>query len=186
MGGPGSGNHYHWWRGEKKTVVEDCLSFDANRWMREGILKADALLSGSWRWTYASGGSFSVSYEVDTRDTWGPVVRLTYSWVLRPTGESGSEDYRVRLTATRPRFGGLRWWFVCPLIVNGRACNRRVGRLYLPPGGRYFGCRRCYNLTYTSCQESRKHDALYRFLAGNMGWDFDTVKQVMGSIGKRR
>ncbi len=23
-----------------------------------------------------------------------------------------------------------RWWFICPLLTNGSACNRRVGRLY--------------------------------------------------------
>lgn len=50
---------------------------------------------------------------------------------------------QVWLTATRPRFGGLRWWFVCPLVVKGRSCKRRVGKLYLPPHGRYFGCRHC-------------------------------------------
>jgi hypothetical protein len=62
-------------------------------------------------------------------------------------------DYKVSLAVTRPRFGGLRWWFLCPLIVNGRACGRRVGKLYLPPGGRHVGCRRCHRLTYTSCQQ---------------------------------
>ena len=33
--------------------------------------------------------------------------------------------------------------------------NRRVLKLYLG-GGKYFGCRHCYCLTYESCQE---HDA---------------------------
>jgi hypothetical protein len=67
----------------------------------------------------------------------------------------------VGLTTTRPRFGGLRWWFVCPLVVNGRPCQRRVGKLYLPPRGRYYGCRHCYDLTYTSCQQHDKRvDAL--------------------------
>jgi hypothetical protein len=35
-------------------------------------------------------------------------------------------------------------------------CGRRVGKLYLPPGGRYYGCRQCHDLTYTSCQQSDK------------------------------
>jgi hypothetical protein len=61
-----------------------------------------------------------------------------------------------------------------------------VGKLYLPPGGRYFGCRHCYNLTYTSCQESRKYDSAFRFLANDTGYDFATVKRVMSRIGKRR
>jgi hypothetical protein len=38
-----------------------------------------------------------------------------------------------------------------------------MGKLYLPPGGRYFGCRHCYGLTYRSCQEHDKRvDALRR------------------------
>ncbi len=53
-----------------------------------------------------------------------------------------------------------RWWFACPLVVNGRACGRRVRMLYLPPNGRYFGCRGCHDLTYRSCQESHQYDRL--------------------------
>jgi hypothetical protein len=153
MGGSGSGNHYHWWRSSKKDVVEDCLSLDANRWLREGVLRANVLATGTWRWTYASGKSFAVGYTVDTCSPAAPFVRLSYSWVWPSSPEPQSANYCVRLTTTQPRFGGLRWWFVCPLIVGGRPCERRVGKLYLPPGGRYFGCRHCYDLTYTSCQE---------------------------------
>ena len=43
-----------------------------------------------------------------------------------------------------------------PLTVNGRDCNRRVAKLYLPPSCRYYGCRHCYDLTYKSSQESDK------------------------------
>jgi hypothetical protein len=186
MGGSGSGNHDHWWRHGKKTAVEDCLSIDASRWKRQGILKAGVRLSGSWRWTYRSGSGFTVNFEVDTLDLSCPFVRLWYSWVWTSTQQQGSDDYRVRLTATRPRFGGLRWWFVCPLIVDGRPCGRRVGKLYLPPRSRYFGCRHCHELTYTSCQERHKHDRLYRFMARNLGEDFETVKRAMNRMGKNR
>src|SRR5262245_52379356 len=179
MGGAGSGNRFHWRRFDKKTTVEDCKGIDANRWKREGILKAGVLLYGSWRWTYPSGGGFSVNYEVDTRELTWPTVRLWYSWVWTSTQEQELADYRVRLTTTRPRFGGLRWWFVCPLVVRGQPCCRRVGKLHLPPLGRYFGCRQCYDLTYTSCQESRKYDGLARLIAGNLGSDFDSVKRLM-------
>jgi hypothetical protein len=101
---------------------------------------------------------------VDTRDPSDPSVGLWYSWVWTATKEEESASYRVGLTTTRPRFGGLRWWFVCPLVKNDVPCGRRVGKLYLPPGGRYFGCRTCYDLTYTSCQESHKYDGLFRLM----------------------
>src|SRR5262245_48017606 len=176
MGGPGSGNHDHWWRAGKKTTVEECEALDANRWMREGILKPGVHLTGGWRWVYHGGRENSISYEVDTLDPARPAVRLFYTVTRSGTKERESLDYPVELTTTRPRFGGLRWWFICPLVVSGRECGRRVGKLYLPPGGRYFGCRHCYNLTYTSCQESRKYDRVWRKLAADMGTDVATVR----------
>jgi hypothetical protein len=52
------------------------------------------------------------------------------------------------------------WVFRCPL--NG--CARRTVKLYLPPGGRYFGCRECYGLTYRARQEHDKAMDAYRRL----------------------
>src|SRR4051794_14179509 len=79
MGGPGSGNHYnHGWRGTKATV-EDCLSIDANRWTREGSLKAGVRSCGSWHWTWTSGRTSSISYEARAEDMASPCVRLSYS-----------------------------------------------------------------------------------------------------------
>jgi hypothetical protein len=61
-----------------------------------------------------------------------------------------------------------------------------VGKLYLPGGGRYFGCRRCYRLTYRSCQESRKAGWLDRLLGRDLGVDPAAIKQVLKRIGKGR
>jgi hypothetical protein len=159
MGGPGSGNHYHWWRGQKKETVEGCKRLDASRWMREGILRAGLRHAGTWCWysdATLTRQTSSLGYEVDAVSD-PPAVRLFYT--MKPSGEA--LDYRILLTVTRPRFGGLRWWFVCPLAVNGRPCGRRVGKLYLR--GRYFGCRHCHRLTYRSAQEHDKRvDALRR------------------------
>jgi hypothetical protein len=50
-------------------------------------------------------------------------------------------------------FGGARPSFVCPGVVNGIACGRRVAKLY--GAGTYFLCRRCYRLAYASQREDR-------------------------------
>jgi hypothetical protein len=134
---------------------------------------------------YRGGHECSIRFEARTLDMGQPVLHLSYSWPDRRTRQRESADHRVALTTTRPRFGGLRWWFVCPLVVGGRPCGRRAGKLYLPPRGRYFGCRRCYDLSYTSSQESRKYDGLWRLLAADTGMDFRLVKRAMGQIGKR-
>jgi hypothetical protein len=149
MGGLGSGNRYHWWRSSKKIVVEHCRHLDANRWMREGILSGGICQTGTWAWFRDEAckvETSSIGYEVDTA-TNPPWIRLLYTL----TSSGTVLDYRVGLTTTVPRFGGLRWWFLCPLLLRGRLCARRVGKLYLHRG--YYGCWHCHNLTYTSCQE---------------------------------
>jgi hypothetical protein len=73
---------------------------------------------------------------------------------------------------------------VCPLRVDGRSCGRRVGKLYLPPAGGYFGCRHCHDLTYTSCQESHQFDGLYRMMALELGVGVKEVKRALRSLGE--
>ena len=88
-------------------------------------------------------------------------------------------DYRVRLVTSTPHYGGLRWWFICPLVRNDGAPPRRVAKLYLPSGGKYFGSREGYGLTYTSCQESGKNRGLYRHLAAEIGTDEKTISRLL-------
>jgi hypothetical protein len=95
--------------------------------MREGILKAGVWHHGSWAWyrdATRTERDSALGYEVNTLGEL-PWLRLTYT--ITRTGEA--LDYRVRLETTRPRFGGLRWWFVCPLLAGGMPCDRRVGKL---------------------------------------------------------
>ena len=143
MGGLGSGD---WCRLSKRVTVEGSLSLGVGDF-RGGFKPYSA---GTFTWTRAGTVTGSISYSVN-RDTTPPTVELRYRW-------RDQEDIQlpIRLQTTRPTFGGHRWWFTCPLIVSGVACNRRVGKLYLPPGARYFGCRRCYSLSYESCQEAHQ------------------------------
>jgi hypothetical protein len=157
MGGSGSG------RTNGHTKVEDCRWLDASRWMKEGILQAGVWRSGSWQWKNADTAEItsSIGYEVNITDSSFPWLRLYYSF----TQTKEALDYKIQLQPTRPYIGGLRWWFTCPLVINHSTCNRRVAKLYLPPGGRYFGCRHCYDLTYESCQKSHKFDGIFSLLA---------------------
>jgi len=68
-------------------------------------------------------------------------------------------DCMAKLDCTPCHFGGRRWWLICPMVANGKACNRRVGALYLPTTGTVFGCRRCCKLRY---EKSRK--SYYKYL----------------------
>ncbi len=146
----------HSWS-DKKTV-EECKSLDLSWLNRQGYL------CGSWwgtiQWKNTLGevtSSISIMVSV-TREGFGEdYVRLSYSQTDRFTKEKKKDlDYKIELVTTPCHFGGVKYWFVCPLVANGRYCGRRVAKLYLPGGQTYFGCRHCYNLTYRSCQE---HDS---------------------------
>jgi hypothetical protein len=64
--------------------------------------------------------------------------------------------------------------------------GRRVGKLYLPDGARYFGCRRCHDLTDTSTQEARKGDAMLGTIAARLGCSLRDVKRAPEEMTCRR
>ena len=70
----------------------------------------------------------------------------------RNGGEWQDIEERVPVVRVRCRFGGTRPYFVCPGVVSGKACGRRVVKLY--GADRYFLCRHCYRLPYASQNES--------------------------------
>jgi hypothetical protein len=98
--------------------VEDCLQLDANRLTRQGLLKEGSDRGGILRWPGPGGGDFDVRYAANTVNPDSAFLHLSYSWAGGAPGEQGSAEYRVWLTTTRLRYGGLRWWFACPLVVG--------------------------------------------------------------------
>jgi hypothetical protein len=68
--------------------------------------------------------------------------------------------------------------------ADGRPCGRRVRKLYLPTDSTVFGCRHCHRLSYTSSQQSRYNDKVFRLLAGTTGFDFADVKGLLRGYGK--
>ena len=76
------------------------------------------------------GDDIDVKFESHAGDPWNSWLCLRYSMTDYCSGEELKIDDKVYLAPTRPHFGGLRWWFVCPHL------NRRVRKLYLPLGGR--------------------------------------------------
>lgn len=148
MGGYGS-SRWGWY--SRKDTVEECRSLDAARWQREGILAPDLVQLGGWSWSDAHTGKqqASIGYEVRTAGIDG---RLRLFYTVTIAGEPQKVDYTIPLVTTRPNYGGLRWWFVCP----GKGCGRRVRKVYMAPRSRYFLCRQCQDLTYRSAQDHNK------------------------------
>ena len=112
---------------------------------------------GSLRWSYEDCDPHAkTGYEANLIDPDTAWVRFTYTVNGTPM------HYYVRLVTTQPTYGGLPWWFLRPLGRNDGGPPRRTAKLYLPPGKKYFASRQAHVLTYTSCQESGKYDALFR------------------------
>jgi hypothetical protein len=175
LGGSGSGR---WNHHERKRTTEECSTLDV------GDLPRDMLdggtLSGVLRALRFDGerSVLRVSWALELVGE-SPVLTLSY----RPHGprrraEGRELIERVRLLTTKPHFGGARWWFVCPFQLDGEACQRRVGKLYLPPGQSRFGCRRCHDLTYKSSQEGHRYDRLCALMAGeDSGESFQALRR---------
>lgn len=157
MGGLGSGRHEH---GTRPTD-DECLVFPIFplwRWKKK---------HGYWPsrqgWTQGGRKISEVGYHVEAGTADGALqLRFDYRAADEPI------SYTVQLTSTPCHFGGFRWWFVCPVV----RCQRRCGKLYMPPGGRYFVCRVCADVAYASTREDffsrmiRQRDKI----ASKLGW----------------
>lgn len=129
------------------------------RWLKK-YSYLDGWKSGVIKWTSGWDGSESsigIMGRVSEDDAY---IKLTYT----QTDQDGIKkdfDYKVYLARSPCNYGGVRYWFICPLSANGKPCDRKVGVLY--KNGDYFGCRHCYNLTYASKNENRRYKNYYLF-----------------------
>ncbi len=88
------------------------------------------------------------------------------------------------MVAAACRFGGVRWFWLCP------HCGRRRMWLYQAWSG-YYSCRECLRLTYWSRQKSRAYDGIIRsMLASRIAEPFWTpylMRRVMfDHVGRKR
>jgi hypothetical protein len=124
----------------RKLTVEECTVLDSHSFAKKALLAGFPVENIQINPTIEVGISYSVSVAR------GAQIR----------------SMEIVLTGTRTSWGALRWWFLCPISTNGILCNRRVGKLYLPHGTNYFGCRHCHNLTYKSVREHDKRVNYFR------------------------
>lgn len=130
-------------------------------WLKKnGYLdKGCSYKSGGIKWTYGSERENSISFFI-IKDNWGTAeekayIKLSYTNTSRDTGEKEDMDYKVELTTTPCKYGGKRYWFICPLSKNGIYCGRRVGVLFHI--GKWFGCRHCGDIAYAKQMEGGKY-----------------------------
>lgn len=169
MGGLGSG-----FQGARKCTVEDGLTLSIKALLEKGAFVPGKGMAGTWYWLYPGREPHaSLKYTADLRDPAQAWCELRYSVRGEPV------SCIISLTTTRPRYGGLRWWFVCPRPKKDAMQAQRVAKLHLPPGARYFGSRESYGLTYKSSQENGKDRGLMARLAADLGTDPRTIKAAL-------
>src|SRR4051794_25517012 len=127
MGGLGSGRP----NGRARQSVEDTRSVDVNRLHRDGCLIEG--WSGIWEWRQDGERVAWVRLFADQD-------QLHLNYRVRAPGEDWQDVFEaVPIVRVPGRYGGARPYFICPGIVNGKACGRRVVKLY--GAGQYFLCR---------------------------------------------
>lgn len=141
MGGPGSG-----WRGDRKSTVEECFLLKSNQFDAASV-PGEGSVSGSLIWNGIGGDAILVAGYRMTRSNGD--LRVTLEAASLPSVTE------VALAPTRPFFGGVRWWFLCPGLPSGARCKRRTTTLYLPMRVWAFACRVCHRLT---CDSVQRHD----------------------------
>jgi hypothetical protein len=148
MGGFGSGRP----SGSRRDRVESCRSLDVHRLHKTGCLRPG--WSGGWQWARDGERVAWIGLRAEA-----DCVYLSYK-VRIDHGEWEDVAEAVRIVRVPCRFGGSRPYFICPCVMDGVACGRRVAKLH--SAGRYFLCRHCYRLTHTSQSEGTGDRALRR------------------------
>ncbi len=142
MGGRGSGDWYRW---DKKSYVEDYKRLDIRQLRKKKALHPGYVFSWEWSIDGKPCGDIRVAVKQEH-------LLLTYR--TRQGGEDWKDvEEKVHLTRTNCNYGGTRQWFICP------GCGRRIA--VLVSAGTYFLCRRCYDLSYSS-QNETELDRMHR------------------------
>ena len=159
MGGSGSSR---WGNYQRKVTVEQCHTLDITELLHRGLFNQPKCTANvSYQTTRVIGEkTFDVMIEANTSTPDRLFIRLKYS-IQGTDGPLETVEF-IPLEYTEPHYGGVRFWFICPLSVDGQSFGRRVSKLFLPPEQRYFGCRHCYNLTYRKAQQHDKTAEKFR------------------------
>lgn len=146
MGGYGSG------RTTSKQKAEQLASLEVNYLHHKGCLNLGT--EGNLVWSRGGERIGQITYRAEQ----GRLV-LLYN-VRIHGGEWEPIEQHVNITYSSCNFGGKRPYLLCPGVVSGNHCGRRVGKLFA--GGRYFLCRHCYQIAYGSQSEARYERMLRR------------------------
>ena len=140
MGGPGSG--FFSWRRLPRNLVERAFVLDLAALGRiRGA--ANGVASGQLKLVAcATGEALHLGYVAIFTDPANPYLHL----IFKAAGKQ--QEQVISLDSTTPRYGGIRYWFLCPVTGERTRC------LYLMQGADAFASRAVHGLSYRSQSES--------------------------------
>ncbi len=119
------------------VILDYGLRLPVHRMAKLALSQGDHV-QGSWVWRRDGEVTASIIYWITRQGPQEAILRLSY------TRDGEAIAYDIRLVAEACRFGGLRWFAICP------ATWRKVSKLYLPPGAKRFLARKAWKLAYAS------------------------------------
>lgn len=119
------------------VILDYGLRLPVHRMTKLALSQGDRV-QGSWGWKRDGEYYATISYWMARQGPREAQLRLSY------TRDGEAIGYDIRLVAEPCRFGGLRWFALCP------ATRLKVSKLYLPPGAKRFLARKTWKLAYAS------------------------------------
>ncbi len=117
---------------------------------------------GTLSWSSNGESTGSINIRINTSSD-NPNIEFDYKTKGYSESEWKEIKYSLSMVSIPCRFGGKKWFFVCGLYKNNIYCGKKARNLYKV--GDYFGCRKCANLSYQSCNESKKYTGMYKLLS---------------------
>jgi hypothetical protein len=121
-----------------RAIIDDGLRFAVHGMVAQRIAAGDTHFSGVSNWARNGKRIASVSYSVEVVAEDHANLRLRYQAGDKPV------DYFIALVGEPCRFGGRRWFAICPRT------GRKVSKLYNPAGATQFLARSAWCVAYRS------------------------------------
>lgn len=121
-----------------------------------GVLHRGPNMLWTCRWNEA-GHVSSIHYELQ-RNPEDDSLAFRFHYDVLAEGDEPAEslDYAVSVRTSRSFQGKTWYWFICPLVINGQPCRRRVRNLYFLPASLYFGCPHCHDQMLRSLPDAKR------------------------------
>ena len=151
MGGFGSGRY------GGGPVVENALVLSIDKLRRDDLIVPGIYRRASLTWSWSGSGEriADIGVTIDTHETGGS-LRLQFVTRNRETDERSETDQPIELVTLPQRFGGRRWFAVCPF--TGARCTK----LIMPAGATKFAARGAWRRIAYRCQREAPYDRALR------------------------